>query len=297
MGADQGQIGIQALVKPGNVLQLGQRLIRSSCREVGQRQSSAGTGVLGVLLGGLGEIRLGLLDVAVLQIDLTRRGEGRCVRRCKQRRLQGGQGLFRLPRLQVRQDQQASRKNGAGRRLDRLVQISLGLQQRVGLQFDGPGQLQAHGVFGRALDHLLRQLAGQLEVLLLVRQQGCEIARLRAVGRSLLQQLELLGGFVKLAATQQAAQDGAVALHIIGLDIDRLSVSRECLGSLGLCVQQDIALELPCLVVARRGGENGVYRRQRRIELATRCQQACPHQERRRVGRIRRERRIQRGAR
>ena len=71
MGTDQREVGSDAAVRCGDVLQLAKRRIFPPAHHVRQRQRGAFAGVFGVKLGGFCKVFFGLLDVSVLQINLA----------------------------------------------------------------------------------------------------------------------------------------------------------------------------------------------------------------------------------
>ena len=287
MGADQRQVGGAARVGAGNFLQLAQRRFGPTASQLGHRECGACARVLRILLAGFGKVFLGLFRVTVLQIHLAGQQVAGRVHHCGlQQRLQDGQRFRRLPATQVGLHQCAPRPCSLGCQPHSFGQMRLSLHQGVGRQFDFAHQLQAAHVLRGLLQQRLAKTQRQLQVLLLVGQQGVVVLDRQAVGGCLAQLFQLLGHGLKIALADQGIEQGDMGFDKRRLELDGPGVGCQPRLLLLLAEEQQIALEFPRLMRCWRGCDDRLGVGQGTVEVTLRRLVACLDQPRRRIGRV-----------
>ena len=266
---DQRQVGGGGVVGRGQGLQLRHSGVVVALQQLADGQCGLGAFVVGVELRGLGKRRFRIVEVTGLQVRLRRqRVHGRRRVGALQQRLQRGQGLGRLRHLQVGQREHAARNVLVRRLLQRLGQVGLGLQEGLLLELHRAGQLQDARVVRRHAQQRLRHLA---RLVVLLREQGHvagKVGRLRVVGQHLLQGQHLLTRALQVLFAQQQRDQGAVRRHEVGLDGDGLFVGLDGLVGIPFAVVQQVALQLPGVVVLRGAADLLVHRRQGAVQVA-----------------------------
>ncbi|EXI73002.1 MAG: hypothetical protein AW07_02934 [Candidatus Accumulibacter sp. SK-11] len=150
--------------------------------------------------------------------------------------------------------------------------------------------MQTERVLRNDAQHQQDGVARSRIVLLLIRQHRRQIVRLRMIGGELLDRRQLLGGGIELVLRQLQPHDRRVRREVVRLHLDRLAVGRHRRGGIALG-QQQVTLELPGFVQPRRVLQPAVEDRQRPGQIAAGGFQSRLADQRRRITRLRRQRR------